>query len=91
MKITRIEVAEKLVDFLHHRLSLADMVNWAEWAMMEADFDERDFQTLRDIVSRLGLADVKAFGLSWKDCEEFLSRLGYRVSVTVSDQFAVTA
>ncbi len=88
MKITRIVVAEKLVDFLHHRLRLADMV---EWAMMEADFDERDFQTLRDIVSRLGLAEVKAFGLSWRDCEDFLSRLGYRVCVTVSEQFAVTA
>ncbi len=91
MKITRNDVAEKLIEFLHHRLSLADMVHWAEWAMMEADFDERDFNTLRDIVGRLGLADVKAFGLSWSDCEDFLVRLGYRVNVTVSDQFAVTA
>ncbi len=53
--------------------------------MMEADFDARDFETLRDIVSRLSLADVKAFGMTWEDCEGFLSRLGYRVSMKVSE------
>lgn len=84
MKVTRQEVARKLIDYLHHRITLAELVDWAEWAMMEADFDERDFETLRDIVSRLGLADVKAFGMTWDDCEDFLSRLGYRVSVMVS-------
>ena len=47
------------------------------------DFDARDLETLLDIVSRLGLADVKAFGITWEDCEGFLSRLGYRVSVRV--------
>jgi hypothetical protein len=51
--------------------------------MMEADFEERDFEALRDIVSRVGLADVRAFGLTWEDCEDFLSRLGYRVSIAV--------
>lgn len=91
MKITRVEVAEKLIAFLHHRLTLAGLVNWAEWAIMEADFDERDFTTLRDIVSRLGLADVRAFGLSWMDCEDFLSRLGYHISLTVSDRLVATA
>ena len=91
MIITRNVVAEKLIDFLQHRLSLADMVNWAEAAIMEEEFDEHNYHTLRDIVSRLGLADVKAFGLSWTDCEDFLSRLGYRISVLVSDQSAVAA
>ncbi|NUM78491.1 hypothetical protein HUU40_29375 [candidate division KSB1 bacterium] len=91
MIITRREVAEKLIAFLEHRLTLADLVTWAEWAIMEADFDERDFNTLRDIVSRLGVADVKAFGLSWRDCEDFLSRLGYHISLTISDRSTATA
>jgi hypothetical protein len=26
---------------------------------------------------------VRAFGITWEDCEDFLSRLGYRVSITV--------
>ena len=53
--------------------------------MMEEEFDPADFVVLRDIVGRLGLADGKAFGLRWEDCEEFLSRLGYRVRLEVSD------
>jgi len=91
MKITRQDVAQKLIDYLHHRITLTELVDWAESAMMEADFDARDFETLRDIVSRLGLADVKAFGMTWEDCEDFLSRLGYRVSVKVSEVPAIAS
>ena len=82
--ITRHDVAAKLIDYLHLRLSLEDVVEWAEQAMMDGEFDENDFETVRDIVSRLGLADVKQFRLSWEDCQEFLSRLGYRIKVEVS-------
>jgi cobyrinic acid a,c-diamide synthase len=85
MKISREEVAQKLIDYLHHRITLAELVDWAESAMMEADFDERDYETLRDIVSRLGLADVKAFGMTWEDCEDHLSQLGYQVEVVISE------
>ena len=42
-----------------------------------------DLETIRDIKSRLGLADVREFGLSWEDCEGYLSRLGYRTKVDV--------
>jgi hypothetical protein len=82
--ITNRSVAEKLGDYLRHRLTLAELVDWAELAMMEEEFDESNLETLRDIVSRLGLADVRAFGVTWEDCESFLSRLGYQVQVEVS-------
>ncbi len=35
------------------------------------------------IAGRIGLADVRAFGLTWEDCEGFLSRLGYRAKIDV--------
>jgi hypothetical protein len=79
--VTRQQVADKMMDYLNHRLSLSQLVDWAEEAMREGDFDSRDHETIRDIVSRLGLADVKAFGLTWEDCENFLRRLGYRTRV----------
>lgn len=85
MKITRKTVAEKLKDYLHHQLPFPELVEWAERIMMEGDFEEKDLETLRDIIGRIGLADVKAFGLTWEDCENFLSRLGYQVSVKVSE------
>ena len=45
---------------------------------------EGEFEAVRDIISLLGLADVREFGLTWEDCESFLSRLGYAVQIKVS-------
>ena len=84
MKVTRQTVANKIADYLHGKLSQAELVDWAERAMMDADFDDSDIDLITDIVGRLGLADVAEFGLRWQDCEEFLRRLGYRAKVIVS-------
>ncbi len=54
--------------------------------MMDAEFGETDIEVLSDIIGRLGLADVAEFGLRWQDCEEFLRRLGYRATVSVSSE-----
>ena len=81
--ITRDIVAAHLRDYLQHRTSRAALVEWAERAMMDEEFDDRDLETIRDIMSRLGLADVREFGLTWEDCESFLSRLGYEARVDV--------
>jgi cobyrinic acid a,c-diamide synthase len=83
MKISRRIVAGKICDYLKHRISLDNLVDWAERSMMEDSFDDRDMETIRDIIARLGLADVRAFGLSWEDCGDFLERLGYQVRVIV--------
>jgi hypothetical protein len=81
--ITRSTLASQLRDYLQHRITRTALVDWADRAMMEEEFDERDLETIRDITSRLGLADVREFGLTWEDCEGFLSRLGYRAKVDV--------
>jgi hypothetical protein len=54
--------------------------------MMDADFDESDIDLLMDIVGRLSLADVAEFGSRWRDCEQFLRRLGYGAKVIVSSE-----
>ena len=38
---------------------------------------------LRYVISRLGVADVRAFGLTWEDCENLIERLGCRARVEV--------
>jgi hypothetical protein len=81
--ITRDTVAARLRDYLQHRTTRMALVDWAERAMMDEEFDERDLDTIRDVMSRLGLADVREFGLTWEDCESFLSRLGYQARVDV--------
>jgi hypothetical protein len=86
MKITREIAAKQITDYLHGKISQADLVDWAERAMMDVEFDEADTEVLSDIIGRLGLADVAEFGLRWQDCEEFLRRLGYRAKVIVSTE-----
>ncbi len=79
--ITREVVAATLSSYLNHRLTLRELVDWAEEAMREGDFDDEHLDVIRDVVARLGVADVKAFGLTWEDCEAALRRLGYEARV----------
>jgi len=83
MRITRQFVAEKLIAYLRGKISQAELVDWAERAVMDAEFDEADVEMLSDVVARLGLADVTEFGLRWEDCEGFLRKLGYRARIEV--------
>ena len=81
MLITRKTVAEELTAYLNRQVSLERLVDWAEDTLNAGDLDDQDFDLLRDILARVGLADVREFGLSWDDCTNFLSQLGYTVQV----------
>jgi hypothetical protein len=48
---------------------------------MAEEFTPTDAPMLTQVVARLGLADVRAFGLTWEDCEQTLRALGYTVRV----------
>lgn len=82
--ITRQTVAEKLGAYLRHELSRDNLVAWAETALMDGEFDLGHLETVRDVVARLGVADVRAFGLTWEDCEDLLFRLGYSARVSIA-------
>jgi len=84
MKITSKIVAEKLKDYLLRRISINELIDWSENMMMEAEFDEEDLELIREILAHLGVADVKEFGLTWDDCYDFLTRLGYKLEILVS-------
>lgn len=81
--ITRKNVAEKLAAHLRHELSLDSLVAWAESALMDGEFDPAHLSTIRDVVARIGVADVRAFGLTWEDCEQLLTQLGYSAQVSI--------
>ena len=83
MKVSREDIANKLRAYLRHELPLAQLVDWAERAMNDGEFANDHFDAIRDAVAKLGLADVKEFGLTWEDCEALLRRLGYSARVDV--------
>jgi hypothetical protein len=83
MTITSKKVADKIGAYRHHRISLAELVDWAEHTMMDASFGTRSANRIRDVVARIGVADVRAFGLTWEDCEQFLDALGYSARIEI--------
>jgi hypothetical protein len=83
MTITKKTVADQIAAYLHHEISLAQLVDWSERALMDGKFAGRDAKTLSSVIARLGVADVRAFGLTWEDCETLLRQLGFAPRVEV--------
>jgi hypothetical protein len=83
MAITKQIVADKLAAYLRHNISLAELVDWAEQTMMDEEFAENDMEAVTGVIARLGLADVREFGLAWEDCEQLLRQLGYAARVDI--------
>lgn len=84
MIITKQEVADRVRNYLQHKLTLAELVDWAENAMMNDSFHQKDREIITEVVSYLGLADVRAFGLQLEDCENLLGKLGYVIKVEIA-------
>jgi hypothetical protein len=78
--ITRETVAKKLGDYLHGDLALNELVDWSESSIAEEEFED---SRLVEIVARLGLADVRAFGLAWEDFQDILRALGLSARVNL--------
>jgi hypothetical protein len=83
MKVSKENIVNEILSYLNRSISLEQMVDWAENMIREAEYDEKDFELIKEILGRLGLADVKEFGLSWDDCYDYLSRMGYQVKVSI--------
>lgn len=81
MIITKQQLAVNLLNYLQHKTSLEELVEWAENAFMEGEIQDEDTDTIRDILARLGLADVKTFGLYWEDCDDMMKKLGYNLKI----------
>ncbi|MDP3912689.1 MAG: hypothetical protein Q8R96_02995 [Bacteroidota bacterium] len=81
MIITKQQLAVNLLNYLQNKTTLHDLVNWAENAFMEGDIQGEDPEVVRDILARLGLADVKEFGLFWDDCNNYMQKLGYVLKI----------
>ena len=47
MLITKKIVADKIAAYLHHDITLAQLVDWAEHAMMEDEFEEDGLAAIR--------------------------------------------
>ena len=79
--ITPQDVAARLTSYLRGNCAVEELVDWAERVLIEEDFADRE---TRDATARLGLADTRAFGLTWDDARGLLETLGYTARVEVA-------
>ncbi|MFN0213082.1 MAG: hypothetical protein ACKVT2_02400 [Saprospiraceae bacterium] len=78
---TKKMVAGGLLSYLEGETTLSELIDWAETTLLEGDFADSDLQLLTEALGKIGLADVRNFGLAWEDCEAMLHKLGYRVEM----------
>jgi hypothetical protein len=78
---TKKAIADKLLAYLKHQISLTQLTDWAEKALTDSSYEDDDSHTIRNVLTQLGLADVKSFGLEWTDCEEIMEKLGFKLEV----------
>ena len=83
MVITKEEIARRIAAYLNHESTLAELVDWAESAVMDGELDAQMAPALTQVLARLGLADTRAFGLAWEDCEDLLRQLGYEARIEI--------
>ena len=83
--VTKQVAAGAILSYLRHETSLTQLVDWAEDSLLEAQFSDEDMDVITQVLGRLGLADVRTFGLSWEECEELIHMLGYTLQVQMME------
>ena len=83
--ITKKTIAEKLAAYVHHEITLAELVGWSKRTLMDGEVDERDAAVISSVLARLGVSDVRVFGLAWDDCQDLLDKLGFASFVQFVD------
>lgn len=87
MVINRQTVRDKLLDYLNQRITLAQLVDWAENTFIDDTLQpNEDVDMLNDILSYLAAADTAQFPLTWEVCAAFLDKLGVKVQVITDQQ-----
>lgn len=84
--ITKETVMQRTQDYLLLKISLRSLIEWAEDSFMQADFDEKDATIISDILSKIGVSNVKNFGIQWDEWNEFLSKLGYEIRIELNQK-----
>ena len=85
MVVTKKLLVDMLLKYINRGIGLPNLIDWAEDMIRDAEIEDNGYETIKDILARIGLADVREFGLTWDDCYDYLQKLGYDVKVELSE------
>ncbi len=49
--------------------------------MQDEEIADTDVEIVSEVTARIGLADVKNFGMLWEECDDLLRKLGCQVNI----------
>ena len=75
IQITAQRAVERIRDYLVHKITLAELVDWAENSLIDGEFIHEDSKQLFDIAAHLGLSDSNQFALSLDELESIVDPL----------------
>jgi hypothetical protein len=82
MDMTRQVVSGRLLAYLTHQISQAELVDWAERTFIDDTLaPDADIDLLNDILMILAAAESPRFPLTWEVCDDLMQRLGTPVKV----------
>lgn len=84
MIVTREILANNILFYLKHEMTLAQLVDWAEKSIMDADYEEKYFEVIDSIIVSIGAADAQGFEHSYSDYELYLKKLGYNLQLSLA-------
>ena len=76
--VTHQTIATKLIDYMNNRLSLVEIVAWAELILIDTPTESAEAHS---ILGYIAAADNDGFPLGWTECHEFLAQLSIPVHV----------
>jgi hypothetical protein len=74
-------IANLLIDYLNHSIDVTYLTSKCEEWVNNAGLEEGNEDVLMNVLSKLGLADVKAFGLGIEEIEHYFQLLGYKLDL----------
>lgn len=61
--INKQEIADQLLHYLNHRITLSELVHWAEGRLVQGGFETGQENIIRQTLGPLAAADAEGFGL----------------------------
>jgi hypothetical protein len=87
MVITRQTVSDQRLAYLNQRMTLAELVGWAENTFIDDVLEPaEDVDMPNDVLAYLAAADTAQFPLTWDICTDFLDKLGTKFQVIATYQ-----
>ena len=81
MKLTDNDIAAKILDYLNHRISIKELVDWCEIMLLSDDIFFENTDTSMEILTKIGLANVEYFSINWEEWLYMIAKLNYKIRV----------